>query len=146
LADCEQDCQPITAIPLGETIRVELTVIAATDLLYALIEDPIPSGTEALDPNLATTASFYQGNIERADLEGQYADGYWGWWHFNQIQYRDAKVVFTAEFLPAGTYQYTYYLQTTLAGSFQVPPATARQEFFPDIFGRSEGLILEISN
>ncbi|MBX3058586.1 MAG: hypothetical protein KF770_19145 [Anaerolineae bacterium] len=46
---------------------------------------------------------------------------------FNQIQYRDEKVLFTAEFLPAGTYQYTYYLQTTLSGTFQVPPASAWQ-------------------
>lgn len=144
LADCEENCQPITEIPLGEVIRVELTILASTDLLYAIIEDPIPSGTEALDPNLATTAAFYRGNIQRTDLEGAYNHGYWGWWQFNQIQYRDEKVLFTAEFLPAGTYQYTYYLQTTLPGTFQVPPASAWQEFFPDVFGRSDGIVLEI--
>lgn len=53
-------------------------------------------------------------------------------------------MLFTAEFLPAGTYQYTYYLQTTLPGTFQVPPASAWQEFFPDVFGRSDGIVLEI--
>ncbi|HUM69892.1 MAG TPA: hypothetical protein PLK31_13725, partial [Chloroflexota bacterium] len=145
LADCEKDCQPLTEIPLGEVIRVQLTVVAPTNLLFARIEDPIPAGTEALDPNLATTAAFYQGNIQRTDLEERYSDGYWGWWYFNQIQYHDEKVMFTAEYLPAGTYQYTYYLQTTLPGTFQVPPATVSQEFFPDVFGRSDGIILEVS-
>jgi hypothetical protein len=48
--------------------------------------------------------------------------------------------------LPAGTYQYSYTLQTTIPGTYQVNPATARLEFFPDVFGRSNGFLFEITD
>jgi hypothetical protein len=82
------------------------------------------------------------GRIERTDEE--YRFGYWGWWYFERIEYRDEKVRFLAEFLPAGTYQYTYFLQTSIPGEYQVMPATAREEFFPEVFGRSEGMVFTI--
>jgi uncharacterized protein YfaS (alpha-2-macroglobulin family) len=91
---------------------------------------------EALDPGLETSASNLEGGISREEDR----EGYWGWWNFNRIEYRDEKVVFYSEFLPAGTYQYTYYLQTAIPGVYQVRPALARQEFFPEVFGRSDGL------
>lgn len=145
-ADCDPEaeiCQPIDQVEVGQRVRVELTIIAHNDLLYARVEDPIPSGAEAVDPGLATSASDLGGQVQRTD-EG-YRPGYWGWWVFNRIEYRDDRVVFLAEFLPAGSYQYTYFLQTNIPGEFQVMPTTARQEFFPEVFGRSDGLIFTIA-
>ncbi|MFN2256080.1 MAG: hypothetical protein ACK2U6_17705, partial [Candidatus Promineifilaceae bacterium] len=54
------------------------------------------------------------------------------------------KVVFLADFLPAGTYNYTYTLQTNVPGEYQVMPAVGYQEFFPDVFGRSDGMLFSI--
>ena len=54
------------------------------------------------------------------------------------------RVVFLSDFLPAGTYQYSYTLQTTIPGRYQVIPATAREAFFPEVFGRSDGFVFEI--
>ena len=144
-AECdpeESDCQPISAIEAGKEVRVELTIVAPSDGVYVVVTDPIPAGTEAVDPGLLTTAADQGGRIQRVDEEYHY--GYWGWWHFNNIEYRDDRVVFSSEFLPAGTYQYSYTLQTTIPGTYQVLPATARLEFFPDVFGRSDGLLLQI--
>ena len=73
-----------------------------------------------------------------------YLHGYWGWWYFDRIEYRDDAVIFLSNYLPAGTYQFTYHLQPTIPGEYQVIPATARQEFFPDVFGRSDGLVFTI--
>ena len=137
-----EECQPIDQIEAGQRVRVELTVIAPNDLLYAIVEDPIPAGAEAIDPGLETSVSDLGGRIERTDEE--YRFGYWGWWYFERIEYRDEKVRFLAEFLPAGTYQYTYFLQTSIPGEYQVMPATAREEFFPEVFGRSEGMVFTI--
>ena len=70
--------------------------------------------------------------------------GYWGWWYFNRVEFRDEEVAFYSEFLPAGTYRYTYFLQPVIPGDFQVIPATAREQYFPEVFGRSEGFLFTI--
>jgi len=138
-----ETCEPIDAIAAGGRVRVELTVIVPNDRIYVMVEDPIPAGTDAIDPNLLTSASGNEGAIVPA--EGDFARGFWGWWYFDHIQYRDEKVVFLSQFLPAGTYQYTYFLQPNIPGTYQVMPATAREQYFPEVFGRSEGAIFTIT-
>ena len=138
-----ETCEPIDQIEAGQQVRVELTIIAPNDLLYAVIEDPIPAGAEGIDPGLNTSASSFEGGVQRTDEPVSY--GYWGWWFFNRIEYRDEKVVFLADFLPAGTYQYTYFLQPIIPGDYQVMPAVGYQEFFPEVFGRSDGMLFTIT-
>ncbi|MCZ2112785.1 MAG: Ig-like domain-containing protein [Anaerolineae bacterium] len=138
-----ESCQPIDSIPAGKQVRVELTIVVANDRVYVTAEDPIPSGTDAIDPNLLTSQSGRRGGIVPA--QGEFARGFWGWWYFDHIQYKDEKVVFISQFLPAGTYQYTYYLQANIPGTYQVMPATAREQYFPEVFGRSEGDIFTIT-
>ena len=139
----DEACEPIDSIEAGQRVRVELTIVAPNDLTYARVEDPIPAGAEAVDPGLETTAAGLGGEIERADRDYRY--GYWGWWRFDEIEYRDDRVVFYSNFLSAGTYQYTYFLETTIPGDFQVRPAVAYEEFFPEVFGRSAGMLFTIS-
>ncbi|MCP4428006.1 MAG: hypothetical protein GY803_26265 [Chloroflexi bacterium] len=138
-----ETCEPITEIQAGQQARVELTIIAPNDLLYAIIEDPLPAGAEAIDPGLETSASGLGGQATRTDTE--YRWGYWGWRYFNRIEYRDEKVVFLADFLPAGTYQYTYHLQTNIPGDYQVMPTFAREAFFAEVNGRADGMLFTIS-
>lgn len=69
---------------------------------------------------------------------------FWGWWYFNDAQYRDDRVVFTSQYLPAGTYTYSYRLQAVIPGTYQVRPTFARQEFFPEVNGRADGVVLTI--
>ena len=136
-------CEPITEIDAGQQVRVVLTIIAENDLVYARIEDPIPAGTEALDPGLNINSPTQGGEVTRVDAD--YRFGFWGWWVFNQIEYRDEGVVFLANFLPAGTYQYSYYLQAVIPGEYQVRPTFASETFFPAVNGRSAGLIFTIN-
>ncbi|MCP5099689.1 MAG: hypothetical protein GY943_29400 [Chloroflexi bacterium] len=138
----QRSCGPIDGIEAGQQVRVELTIVVENDLLYAIVEDPIPAGAEGIDPNLETSASGFAPGTERSDLAYRY--GYWGWWFFNRIEFQDEQVAFFAEFLPAGTYQYTYFLQTTIPGIYQVRPAFARQEFFSEVNGRSNGMLFTI--
>lgn len=131
------DCLPIESIAAGQQVRVELTVIAPNDLVYAIVSDPIPAGAEAIDPTLETTSPIFGGGAQRTDRDDFF--GYWGWWNFQRIEYRDERVVFYASYLPAGTYQYTYHLQANIPGVYQVMPTLAQQEFFPEVFGRTDG-------
>jgi uncharacterized protein YfaS (alpha-2-macroglobulin family) len=138
----EETCEPITEIEAGQQVRVQLTIIAPNDLTYVVVEDPIPAGTEALNPALQTTGIGFDPTITPEEEGTPY--GYWGWWFFNDVQFEDEKVVFTSNFLPAGSYQYTYYLQAAIPGDYQVMPAVAFEEFFPEVFGRSNGMLFRI--
>lgn len=139
----EETCERITSIALGEAIRVKLTVIAPHSLYYVVVEDPLPAGAEAVDQGLLTSSSLDQGEGWQPASTG-YRWGWWGWWWFNQTQVRDDKVILFADYLPAGTYEYTYIMRASLPGSYQVIPTTAREFYFPEVFGRSEGMLFVI--
>jgi hypothetical protein len=138
-----ETCLPIDNIDSGEQVRVELTIIVPSNAVFALVTDPVPAGTEAIDPGLDTNSATFAANTERTDIESPY--DYWGWWYFNRTEFRDEEVRFYADYLPAGTYQYTYYLQANIPGEYQVMPAQAKQTYFPEVFGRSDGMKFTIT-
>jgi alpha-2-macroglobulin len=135
-------CEPITTIQAGQQIRVELTVILPHNRYYVTVEDYFPAGAEALDPSLETTPGNLGDSMQITERTYHY--GFWGWWLFNRIEYRDDRVVFSSNYLPAGTYQYSYILQAIMPGDYQVAPTTARQEFMPEVFGRADGMLFVI--
>jgi uncharacterized protein YfaS (alpha-2-macroglobulin family) len=146
--DCEGDCAPLTTLELGRssTLTTRLTLTLPNDSYYLVIDDFIPAGTELLNRALKTSQ---QGEDETAaqlvyDEDDPYAQG-WGWWYFNEPQFHDDHITWTADYLPAGTYELTYTLIPTTAGEFQVLPAHARLAFFPDVQGTSAGAVLEIT-
>jgi uncharacterized protein YfaS (alpha-2-macroglobulin family) len=58
---------------------------------------------------------------------------------FGQPQIMDDRVIFAAEFVPAGTYVLTYQLVLNHAGSYRVLPARAWQAYFPEVQGHTGG-------
>ena len=56
----------------------------------------------------------------------------------------DDHIAFTAEYLPAGTYELTYTLVMLQAGEYQVLPARAWLFYFPEVQGTSAGTVFEI--
>ncbi len=139
-----ETCLPINSIAAGQQVRVELTIIAPTDLLYVVVSDPLPAGAEGIDPNLETNSQTFSGGVENVGQD-ENLWGWWGWWYFNRIEYRDEQVAFYADFLPAGTYLYTYFLQANIPGDYQVMPTLAKQAFFPEVFGRTDGMLFSIT-
>ena len=136
-ATCEENCEPITSIASGQEVRVELTIRVENNRRFVRIEDPLPAGADAVDPNLDTSS-------RESDVEFGYQRGYWGYWYFNRIEFRDEKVVFVSDYLPAGTYQYSYHLQPIVPGEYQIMPTIAKEVFQMEVFGRSQGQILTI--
>ncbi len=146
-ADCDPElaeCTPITEIEAGQKVRVVLSIIVPNDRLNVIIEDPLPAGATAIDPSLNTTASLDDGDGVAPLGKGVGTDGYWGWWYFERVEYRDEKVRFLAQFLPAGTYQYTYFMDTNIPGTYQVMPTFAFEDFTPEVNGRTAGMVFTI--
>jgi uncharacterized protein YfaS (alpha-2-macroglobulin family) len=124
-----------------------LTLVLPHDSHYVMVEDFIPAGMEILNRSLKTS----QQGMEETDASAQvqfddrnpFADG-WGWWLFHEPQIRDDGILFSADYLPAGTYVLTYTLVPLQAGEYRVLPAHAWESFFPEVQGTSAGAVFEI--
>jgi len=127
---------------VGEAVDVELTIIAPHDLYYVVVEDPLPAGAEAVDTSLATT-SLLEPEPELSRDEGGRHFGWWWRW-YSRSEIRDEKVVLFAERLPAGTYTYRYAFRATQPGTYRVIPTTAREFYFPEVFGRAGGRLFTV--
>jgi alpha-2-macroglobulin len=140
-------CSPLSSLQLGsdQTVTAQLTLTLPHDSYYVMVEDFIPAGMEILNRNLKTS----QLGIDLTEIQVQFDDkdpfaNGWGWWLFNDPQIRDEGILFTADYLPAGTYVLTYTLVPLQAGEYRVLPAHAWQAFFPEVQGTSTGTIFEI--
>ncbi|MEK7277309.1 MAG: alpha-2-macroglobulin, partial [Chloroflexota bacterium] len=134
-------CPPVTSAQVGDDIKVTVTVIAPNDLYYVRVEDPIPAGTEPVDTSLLTTSVVGQ-SPELNPVDPLYYG--WGWWWFSNTDIRDEKVVLFATYLPKGTYEYTYTLHASLAGTYNVIPTTGSEFYFPEVSGRGDGMVFTV--
>jgi uncharacterized protein YfaS (alpha-2-macroglobulin family) len=145
--NCTTDCAPLSSLELapGAELTARLTLTLPNDSYYVVLDDHIPAGTEILDQTLKTSQQGEDGTEIQVvyDTDHPFTHG-WGWWYFNEPQIRDDRIAWTADYLPAGTYELTYTLIPTQAGQFHVLPAHAWQAFFPDVQGTSAGAIFEI--
>ncbi len=137
----ELDGKSVESAAVGDVISVTVTVVAEQDLYQALIEVPIPAGTEPIDPRLATTSVEYDqyGQIKPAD-----AGKPWWWWTPTNIDLRDDKLALMATYLPAGTYEYTFRVQATVPGEYRVLPVHGEMLYFPEVWGRSAGALFVV--
>jgi uncharacterized protein YfaS (alpha-2-macroglobulin family) len=130
---------PITEAARGDLVRVRVTIVAPAALHYAVIDDPLPAGLEPIDTSLATDTA-----VPTVYTLQDYTERGWGWWYFDHIELRDEKVVLSAQYLPAGTYVYTYLARASTAGTFKVIPTTASEFYFPDVAGRDAGSLFTV--
>ncbi|MCE7984839.1 MAG: hypothetical protein DYG89_27010 [Caldilinea sp. CFX5] len=134
--------QRVESAKVGDVISVTVTVVAARDLYQALVEVPIPAGTEPIDPSLATTSVQYDqfGQLIPADA------GKPDWfWLPTYVDVRDEKVALVASYLPAGTYEYTFQVQATVPGEYRVLPVHGEMLYFPEVWGRSAGALFTVT-
>lgn len=154
-ASCQDGpkCPELRDVKLGDTVRVELSITAPNDLYYLRVADGLPAGFEAIDPALATTSQL----AARPDIGAQPAPGpggefsspypWWRWWWrwYSRSELRDEQVVLFADYLPRGSYLYSYTARATLPGEWRAIPAVAVESYFPEVYGRSDGALLTVS-
>nr|HMQ51426.1 MG2 domain-containing protein [Anaerolineae bacterium] len=150
--DQSVECAEVREAKLGDVIREDLTIVAPNDLYYVMVEDPLPAGAEAIDTGLATTSLLAMdptlARTSRTFVGEDYGFGarpyYWWWNWYSRSELRDEKVVLYADYLPKGTYEYSYTMRATVPGDYQVIPTVAQEFYFPEVFGRSDGRLLSI--
>lgn len=132
--------QVVSTTAASNIVRVRLNLTVPQDSYYVTLEDPLPAGFEALNPDLNTTRSVGSGSdggcfgpAAQGSRPVDYCRSYDG------SQVKDDKVVYFATFLPAGTYQYEYSMRATTPGTYFALPARAYLLYAPSTFGRSDG-------
>lgn len=133
--------EPVTEAVVGEVLDVRLTIIAPNTLQYVVVEDPLPAGAEAINPDLLTS----QQQDTEPGLERTGSRYGWGWWYFRNVEFRDEKVVLYSTRLPAGTYEYSYKIRVGIEGQYNVIPTTAQEFYFPEVYGRGAGMLFTVT-
>lgn len=139
-----ETANPLKQVKLGETLRGKITIVAPNDMYYVMVEDFLPAGLEGVDFSLKTSQMSLQDSLyEKRD--------YYDWWYFDSSWYfnhkevRDDRMMYFADFLPAGVYELNYFVRATTPGEFRDKPALAQELYFPEVFGRSKGDIFKVT-
>ncbi len=139
----DKNGNPIDSVAVGDSVFVRLTVIAAYDTYYFVLDDPLPAGLIADDPSLIKTAT--DGIAVTRALSENNLRWFYGSSTFSRSVYGNTQVQFYASALPRGTYIVTYEARAGAAGEFQAMPTHAYSAVMPDIFGRSAGQVFSIT-
>jgi alpha-2-macroglobulin len=133
---------PVQQASQGDLILARLTIVVPEAVHYLVINDPLPAGLEAVDQSLSTSPQSVE--VPQAYSQEDLFWRGWGWWNFSHIEYRDEKVVLSTDFLPAGTYIYTYLARASTVGEFNTIPPTANEFYFPEVYGRGNGSLFTV--
>jgi uncharacterized protein YfaS (alpha-2-macroglobulin family) len=141
-SDCiEHECPPINEVQAEELVTVRLTLTIPETSYYLMVEDYFPAGAEVLDVSLKTTQTAPDSQF---NPQAPFEQG-WGWWYFNDPRVFDDHIAWSVDWLPAGTYEFTYQFVPVFPGEYNVIPARAYQNYFPEVQGNSAGEIFEIT-
>jgi uncharacterized protein YfaS (alpha-2-macroglobulin family) len=132
---------PVLSGAAGSLARVRVTLTLENDAYFLALEDYIPAGAQILDTSLKTS----QMGAETVNPRYPFEDG-WGWWYFNEPQMAVDHITWTANYLPAGTYELRYNLVLVHPGTYQVLPARAWEVYFPEVQGSSAGIAFVIED
>jgi hypothetical protein len=147
---------PITAVTEGELVRVKLRVTVTALRNFLVVDDPLPSGLEAVDLSLKTAglppvpspAAADEATGTEAEATGWYYGSWeYGWWTpWDHRELRDDRVVYVATTLWPGTYTMSYVARATTPGRFVRPPVHAEEMYNPGVNGRSDGGVFTVTS
>ncbi|HEX2956417.1 MAG TPA: alpha-2-macroglobulin family protein [Chitinispirillaceae bacterium] len=112
----------------GINYLVEISVRCNTNISFVAIEDPIPAGCEAVNPDLIS-ADQGDANV-KLQVHGLSALSY--------REFRDSRVLFFFNEMESGEYRITYLLKATTPGKFLWPAPKVTAMYYPEFHGRGE--------
>lgn len=136
--DSERNCWRFKA---GELVRVKIRVTNTSRRYHVALVDMLPSGLEAINPELKGTTSTAEisANIHHR--------GFYCWWSrpwYEHHNIRNERVEAFSSLLWEGIHEFNYVARATSIGSFVIPPAKAEEMYTPEIFGRSSTAFSEV--
>jgi alpha-2-macroglobulin len=131
----------------GDLVLADVVVVTPSPRQFVVIDDPLPSGLEAVDSRLATTAASLSvdataGTDDPNDDELAMNRAFLS--SSVRRELRDDRVLFFVEHMAAGMYRYRYLARATTLGTFVVPPTRAEEMYTPETFGRTAAGMVEV--
>jgi uncharacterized protein YfaS (alpha-2-macroglobulin family) len=128
-------------IPAGKLVRIRVFAYLHKKINYLAINDPLPAGLEAVNTALSTSPKHGGGIGDIIKAKGRRSLTY----HvmrtrpfISHREFRDDRVVFFADKIWSGFWEFTYLARATTRGRFTIPPATAEAMYDPKYMARSE--------
>ena len=136
---------PSTRFKAGDLVRVTLTFRLPKERRFVAVTDPLPAGFEPVESWFATTAA----DLAR-EQEGEESprDNWERWWQkggFDHVERHDDRVLLFATRLAEGEHIFSYVVRATTAGTFRTAPARAEEMYEPEVFGRTESAVIEVT-
>ncbi len=117
----------------GDVVRVTLTIEAAAERNWVVVDDPVPGGATIIGANanqsalLGTKASSGDGTATPAFVEQRQA-GYRAYYSYP----------------PAGTFSTEYVMRLNAAGTFNLPPTRVEALYTPEAFAMSPNATVSV--
>lgn len=157
--DDEKEEKPLSEFKVGENYRGRITLVMPQQMNYAVVQDLLPAGFEAIDITLATSsraAAMVATSTGPQKLPSYWQERFSGYddvvlqetfssdWGFHHQEVRDDSIVWSDEFVPPGVFTIRYPVRATTAGKYLMPGAMAFEFYEPEVFGRSRAMVVEI--
>ena len=139
-------------IKRGELVRVDLYLSVPAARNFVVVDDPVPGGLEPVNRDLATTSEVDARKADFVASGGSFWFKYNDWidfdtsrWSFYHQELRHDSARFYSDYLPPGNYHLSYAAQAIATGSFSTMPTMAQEMYDPDVYGKTEGFKLKVS-
>jgi alpha-2-macroglobulin len=139
-------------IKRGELVRVDLYLSVPAARNFVVVDDPVPGGLEPVNRDLATTSEVDARKADFVASGGSFWFKYNDWidfdtsrWSFYHQELRHDSARFYSDYLPPGNYHLSYAAQAIATGSFSTLPTMAQEMYDPDVYGKTEGFKLNVS-
>lgn len=109
----------------GDILRVRLTVDAAADMGWVMLEDPLPPGASLLGSGLGRDSAILSA--------GEQTQGAWPAWQERLFQTFRAYYAW----VPKGGFSVDYTLRLNSDGDFQLPPTRVEAMYAPEMHGEA---------
>lgn len=126
----DSDTDSSLFLETGKVYRATVTVSSTRNRSYVALRCPIPSGAEILDSTFVTSGSQAEVN------------SYEGWWSNRSIM--DNEVQYFWDSFRTGTKSVSFTFRTSRRGVYPTPPVQAECMYEPEVFGRSNGYLIQI--
>jgi alpha-2-macroglobulin len=137
--------QTVATYQGGDLVLTDLVVVTPSPRQFVVVDDPIVSGLEAIDSNLATTAkSLDVDSVITLDPDEYDRPGAAFLSNAVRRELRDDRALFLVEHMAAGMYRYRYLARATTLGTFVQPATRVEEMYSPEVFGRTAAGVVEV--
>jgi hypothetical protein len=135
--------EPLTEFKSGEMVIVSLRIITPQERLFVVVDDPVPAGVEAVNPDFKIESREMQRKMRQWARQIENNSPFWR--GFNHVEIHSDRVRLFADSLAPGIHYHHYLARILLPGKFQLPPTKAEEMYSPEVFGRNDEKVITIN-